>query len=244
MHTRRTQSLFVLLFIAVFCLYFSVSFGAENTDKTFITITTFVFSMFAGFFITRQGNRYTKIREIISTFDGKLTGCYRASTNVSAEFHQEVTKILTAHYHKVLETRRWDFHFTNKSNTITSIHALLERLIGDNKIESLRGQAIGRIMSNLSDAQVLRKNMVMLWYEEMVPFQWYLMIFFVIILITTISIIPSVGLLIPSLLKASFVVTIVAVMAILRDLDNLYLFETFVGEHSARDVLHIIAGTK
>ena len=66
----------------------------------------------------------------------------------------------------------WDYHFTHKSNTISSIHIILETEVGSNKIEALRNQAVGRILTNLGDCQVLRKNMVMLFQEKIPTFQW------------------------------------------------------------------------
>src|SRR3989344_8256669 len=124
MHAKSIQALFVVLFLLLIYGYYYLDFGGGEIDRVFITITTFVFSMFAGFFITRQSNRYTKIREIISSFDGKLSGCYRAAVNISPKVHEDIGSILKAHYEKVVETKRWDYHLANRSNTISSIHAL------------------------------------------------------------------------------------------------------------------------
>ena len=173
-----------------------------------------------------------------------MTGIYRAAINISQQLHQDIGKILVNHYEKLIKSKQWDYHISNKSSTITDLHILLEKNIGDTKEEALRAQAISRILTNLGDCQVLRKNMIMTFYEEMLPFQWYLIIFFAGILIATISIIPSVASVFLSLLKASFAVTVLSVIVILRDLDNLNLFEEFIGENSAKDVLQIISGNK
>ena len=244
MHSVLSQILIALVFSALSFVYFIFDFGQAGTDKIFITITTFIFSTFVGFFIARQSARYTKIREIISTFDGKLTACYRASRNVSDAVYADIGAIITRHYRMIIDTKQWNYHFTHKSTTISDVHAVLEKNIGDQKKETLRGQAIGRMLTALSDCQVLRKNMVMLFYERMVLFQWVLMLLFVVILIATISVVPSVGVVFASILKAAFVATIIAVVFILRDLDNLHLFESFAGENSARDVIGIIEGNR
>ncbi len=245
MHQKNTTQYFVLacFFILTF-IYYMYNFGAENTDKIFITITTFFFSIFTSFFITRQGNRYTKLREIISTYDGKMSGIYRVSGNLSASIQQKLGEVIQEHYKKILQTKSWDYHFTHKSTTISSMHTILETDIGDNKQETLRNQAVGRIVSNLGDCQVLRKNMVMLFQEKIPNFQWMLIFLFVFILLATISVIPSAGLLLGSSLKAAFVVAILSIVLILRNLDDLHLFENFIGENSAEDVLNTISGNK
>lgn len=245
MHIRnKIEIALILLFIILSYIYFTVPVGAENTDRVFITITTFFFSIFTGFFITRQGNRYTKIREIISTFDGKMSGIYRVSGNISESIQDKFGEIIKDHYQKVVDSKSWDYHFTHKSNTITRMHDILETEIGNEKQESLRNQSLGRILSNLGDCQVLRKNMVMIFQERIPVFQWFLIFFFMFILLATVTVIPSVGFLLGSVLKAAFVVSIISVVAILYNLDNLHLFERFIGENSAKDVLDIIEGSK
>lgn len=245
MHRKNILQYVVLaLFFLFTYVYFNYNFGAENTDKVFITITTFFFSIFTSFFITRQGNRYTKLREIISTYDGKLSGIYRVAGNLSPEIQQKVGVIIKEHYQKILETKSWDYHFTHKSSTISGIHRILETDIAGNKQESLRNQAIGRVLSNLGDCQVLRKNMVMLFQEKIPVFQWLLILLFVLILLATISVIPSAGFLLGAGLKAAFVVAIISVVLILQNLDDLHLFEDFIGQNSAEDVLNTIEGSK
>lgn len=244
MNMKNIQITLFILFIFLAYTYFHFGFGAENTDKIFITITTFFFSIFTGFFITRQGNRYTKIREIISTFDGKMSGIYRVSGNLSVQVQQKIGAVIFDHYQKILDSKRWDYHFINKSNTISSIHKILEEEVGNNKQETLRNQAVGRILTGVGDCQVLRKNMIMLFQERIPSFQWFLICFFVIILLSAISVIPSVGFLLGSTLKSAFVISILSVLVILRNLDNLHLFENFIGENSARDVVDLIEGNK
>src|SRR5690606_3246857 len=107
-----------VLFIVLIFVYLSIDFKGGDTDKVFITITTFFFSIFTGFFITRQGTRYTKIREIISSYDGKMSGIFRVTENISPKLQEEVGTIITEHYTKLLETRSWDYHFTHPSKTI------------------------------------------------------------------------------------------------------------------------------
>ncbi len=245
MDTKKFTHIFIVVILVLLSYaYFHYDFGAGATDKVFITITTFFFSIFTGFFITRQGSRYTKIREIISTYDGKMSGIYRVAGNISAELQAKVGEVVLVHYKKILETRSWDYHFTHKSNTISQIHALLEEHVGDNKQESLRNQSVGRMLANLGDCQVLRKNMVMLYQEKIPGFQWFLIYLFVSILVLTVTVIPSQGFLLGSILKAGFASAILSVVVILQNLDDLHLFEKFIGENSARDVVDIIEGTK
>ncbi|HYF29366.1 MAG TPA: hypothetical protein VEA36_03320 [Candidatus Paceibacterota bacterium] len=237
MRINKTEILLLAAFVLVAAVFYLVSFGAEETDRIFITISTFFFSIFTGFFISRQGSRYSKLRETISTFDGKLSSIYRAAQNVSPEVQKQTGDVIRTHYERTLHDRSWEHHFSDESVIISSIHQVLEDQVGSNKQESLRNQAVGRMLAGLSDAQVLRKNMVMLYQERIPSFQWFLIIFFLVMLLMSISVIPSVGEFLGSILKAAFVISLISVVIILRSLDNLHLFEGFIGENSAKDVL-------
>ncbi len=72
--------------------------------------------------------------------------------------------------------------------------------------------------------------------------QYLLLVVF--ILLATITVIPSAGFLLVACLKAAFVVAILSVTLILHNLDDLHLFEKFIGENSALDVLNTIKGVK
>lgn len=213
-------------------------------DKIYITITTFFFSIFTGFFISQQMSRYSKIRETISNFDGKMSAIYRSSENINKETHKEIGKLITKHYKVMIQTGEWNYHLNHKSNTISGIHAILEKNLGDMDMSDLQSHTLSSVVGGLSNCEVDRKNMVMLYQERIPQFQWFVIIFFAVILILAVSAIPSEGLVFESILKSAFGVSIFSIASILHHLDHLHLFEDFIGENSAQDVLDLIGGKK
>jgi hypothetical protein len=239
-----TQFLLLTIFIIFSYVYFKLPQALPQTDKIYITITTFFFSIFTGFFISQQMARYSKIRETISHFDGKMSSIYRSSENINKEVQVKIGEIITNHYKAMMKTGEWNYHLNHKSNTISSIHSILEESVGDKETKTLSAHAIGVIVSNLSDCEVSRKTMVMLYQERIPQFQWFVIYFFAGILILSVSAIPSEGLIFESILKSAFGVSIFSIASILHHLDHLHLFEDFIGENSAQDVLDLIAGKK
>lgn len=239
-----TQLLLLVIFLAFSFIYYKLPVVLPQIDKVYITITTFFFSIFTGFFVSQQMSRYTKIREIISNFDGKMSSTYRTAGNVSTVVQKEIGEIIKTHYKALIKTKEWDYHFTHKSNTISAIHAVLENHVASAHVEVLRANAVARIINNLSDCEVARKNMIMLYQERIPRFQWFIIIFFIFVLITTVSAIPSSGLILESVLKSAFCVSLLSIAGILHRLDNVHLFEEFIGENSAKDVIGIIGGKK
>jgi hypothetical protein len=210
----------------------------------YLTTTTFFFSIVTGFFIAQQVARYAKIREVISTFDGRISSVFRSAGNISGEAQKHIGEIIVKHYNVVLGKKEWDYHFTHKSETLISIHAALEKYMDKKSLTPLKTHSLARIISNLSDCEVARKNMVMLHEERIPQFHWFVISFFILVLLVAIAAIPSEGLLLESVLKSAYGVSLFSVASTLYHLDVLHLFEHFVGENSAKDVILLIEGKK
>lgn len=223
--------------------YYTLSFG-EPVDKLFLSISTFLFSIFTGFFISRQGNRFNKVRETVTKFDGQMSNIYRTSSHISEDLQNEVGKVLVTHYKKITTTKKWNYHFEHKSTTLTSIHKLLDTYAVDDNITKLGNQSLGSIIKGLATIQDIRKQMLALSKEKVPREQWALILIFVFMLVGAVSTLPSVGVIFPSILKAAFVVSVISVMYILFRLNNLMFTEKIMGEDSAHDVIEIIKGKK
>lgn len=234
----------VVLFVVLIFLYYFIAFFTQEIDKVFLTIATFLFAIFAGFFISRQGSRYSSIREKIATFDGNMSTIYRVSGHLGTDAQAQVGEIIKAHYQKILEAKAWDYHFTHKSSTLTSLHGIMEKTVGGKALVSLQNMALAQIFGSLRDAQLVRKNMVALYQERIPRFQWVLISFLAVILLLVLLSIPSYHALFNSLLKSAFTYAIIVVVILLYQLDRLQFFEGTIGETSAQDVVSIIDGKK
>ncbi len=224
-------------------LYYFVSFGQE-VDKVFLSISTFLFSILTGFFISRQASRFNKMRETVTTFGGLMSAVYRSSHHVSKKMQTAMGKVIAAHYERILDTGVWNIHLKEKSTTLTELHKLLDKHIVEEDITKLANQSLGAIVKSLVGSQGIRKQMLALEEERIPREQWFLISFFALILVGTVSTMTSVGLLLPAILKAAFVISVVSVLFILYRLNNLMFTEKIMGQHSAEDVLDIIEGSK
>ncbi len=244
MNKNSLKYFIVFLFAFFFLLYYFTSLGLVEMDKVFLTISTFLFSIFAGFFVSRQGARYSVLREKIANFDGGMSSIYRSSGHLGLSFQKKIGKILENHYKVISDNKAWDYHFTHKSSTLTSIHKLIEEAIKDKTVPSLKSAVLIQIMAALREAQLLRKNMVALYQERIPQFQWILLYSLSLVLLITLSTIFSQYLWLSSALKAAFGFSVVAIIVLLRQLDSLKFFEGTIGENSAKDVVEIIKGKK
>lgn len=206
-----------------------------------LTISSFLFAIFTGFFMSRQGERYSAIREAIAEFDGNMTALYRDFGHLSKDLQARAADIIRRHYAAILEKRAWDWHFVNKSDTITSLHAVLDDA-GVHDAPEVQEQAIEGVRSALDQLQVVRKKMIGLHVERIPVFQWTLIAILAAVLLASISGVPST--LLGSILKGAFGTSVVLVIVLLRDFDGLRFFEGAIGTRSAEDILGILEGKK
>ncbi len=226
------------------CLYWLVSLPGAAADRIFLSISTFVFSIFTGFFISRQAGRFNRVRETVTAFDGRMSAIYRASGLVSDDLQKYYKSVIKSHYKKILDSREWNIHFMKKSSTVTKLSNALLVYVKEDDVTKVSNQALGSIVKNLAGCQELRKQMVAL-NEERIPLeQWILIVLFLGVLIMTISAVPSAGDIFSSILKASFVISTVSVVYILHKLNRLAYSEKIMGERSALDVLEILSNKK
>ncbi len=234
----------IVIFLALSITFYFATFGTADYSQLFLTISTFLFAIFTGFFISRQGIRYSSIREQITKFDGEMSSIYRKVGHLGKDAQEEVAEIIRDHYEKILSHKAWDFHFVNPSNTITACHELLERRIKDKTLPSLQNFALQRTLVSLENMQVARKNMVALHQERIPTFQWILVYSLAAILLIAVSTIPSEGYVLGSILKGAFSSSALFVVILLNAFDKLSFFEGTIGENSAKDVLDILKGEK
>ena len=169
-----------------------------------------------------------------------MSAIYRTSGHLGARTQKEIGKVLKDHYRPILKNKEWDYYFTHKTSTLTLIHDIFEKRVGGAKLTSMPGYGLNRIVACLRDAQLVRKTLVALHHERVPGFQWVLLGLLTVILLITLSIIDSQFLFIPALIKAIFASSVITVLFILHQLDNLIFFKGIVGEKSAQDVVDII----
>lgn len=242
--SARTVSLLVILFIFLFLFNGFFDFAGYQLDRVYLTISTFLFSVFNGFFISRQSSRYSEIRNRLSRFDASMSIIFRESSHLNEEEHATITKVIRDYYSTLLKHKDWAYYyFTHKSNLVIDLHNYIH-LYSKNGMDNLRGEAIKNMLRTLDDVQITRKMLVSLKEETIPRLQQFFIYTLATMLFLAILTLPSKGLVLASIIKSVYIITVFTVVVLLKKFDDLTLFEGSIGEHSAKDVLSILDGKK
>lgn len=215
---------------------------SSDVGSLLLTISSFLFAVFTGFFMARQGDRYSSIRACIAEFDGNLTALYRDFGHLSRDLQDRAAAVIRRHYETIVKERAWDWHFVNKSDTIVSLHAVFEETKALDTSSAMHAQAVEGVRIALDQLQTTRKNMVGLHVERIPVFQWTLILILAAVLLTAIAGIPST--VFGSMLKGAFGTSVLLIIVLLNDFDRLKFFEGAIGTSSAQDVLGILEGKR
>lgn len=226
----------ILGFLALYSLYiFKVNIKVEYYSDIVITVV-FFFTIFSGFFITRQNDRYTAIAEEISHSDGLFSLLYRVS-GVVPRVQNKVREALREHYKKIVDSNNWAYHILNPSTTITRIFKAYSE-VNDEEREKL-DQFSNAWAGAFADLQVSRKKMIILYNEKLLPLQWALINILAILLIVSFNFIPTHSCFI-NILKIIFGLAVLFVVLLLKQLNDLSLFGKDFNKHTAEDIFRII----
>lgn len=234
-----------LVFLAFFLLFYFLPFEAAVNESVFLTVSTFLFAIFTGFFISRQSTRYIDIREKLASFYGLISFIFRNSTHFNKALQDDMEKVIVRFYKLVAEHSAWDYIITHKVTIVTDIHAVLEKHIGDDSLPTMENVVLNRNMAALYEAQVLRKSLIALREERIPSFQWLIIYILTAVLLMTLAVVLHSHLfIVGALLKASFASTVVVVVVLLHQFDQLRLFESRIGTSAVEDIKNIIEGKK
>lgn len=239
MSKNTLNSLFLVIAFAVIYGFF-----VENVHVTvgnysdIIVGTTFFFTLFIGYFITRQNDRYSGISDQLTSNDGWFSYLYRI-TGLIPRIQAEVREIVRDHYTKILESKNLAYHVTHPSNTLSRMTKALASITEEESGNPAAGAAWGFLFEVISDLQITRKKILNLYGEKLVPFQWAVVYILALILVVSFNFVPSTYWFI-DVLKICFGSSVFISILLLKQLDDLTLFGDSVGMDSVHDIFRII----
>ena len=122
--TTKGSLLLVLTFVIVYSIFVTKIHITFVGYSDIIVGTTFFFTLFIGYFITRQNDRYSSISDQLTSNDGYFSYLYRI-TSLVPRIQNDVRTIIYDHYTKIVDSKNLAYHIKNPSNTLTKMTAIL-----------------------------------------------------------------------------------------------------------------------
>lgn len=239
MHKRsRTAFFAVIVFVIVYSAFvFEVQLSVPDYSDI-IVATTFFFTLFIGFFISRQNDRYSGITDIIAERDGIYSFLYRVYGLVP-RVQNNLREIIRNHYQKILDSDDWAYNEFHASNTITRVTNEMGGLTAK-ETDSIDGHSYyDGIWDAIKELQQNRKKIIASYNERLAGFQWAIIYILGVLLAISFDFVPGSSLLV-QVLKILFGTAVFISIILLKELDDLTLFGEHAGRESADDIFRII----
>lgn len=141
----------------------------------YLTLSTLLFALISGFFLSKLYNRYHRIRELIATEDAYWLALYETSTLFGKRFSKKMADHIDKYY-----ISAFDYHVAHSYYPgIEHIHEVYKLLaiIPKGKAKQIE-QAYDEMVVFLSVIEESRYKASMLAKERLHPFHWILMSIF------------------------------------------------------------------
>jgi len=235
---KKTYTFLIVGFVACYSLFVFYFDTTSEYSSDIVVASVFFFALFSGFFIAKQSERYSKISEVIAGRDGHFSFLYRVS-GLIPRIQENVRDIVREHYTKILKSGNLAYHEFNPSDTLTRLTAAFEELKDEEGSRPRISTTYEVIWDSLRQLQQARKQIIFLFKQRLLFFQWVLLYVLGFILIFSFDLIGSDSLII-DVLKIIFGTSVFLVIILLKQINDLSLFGKEFSERLANDVLRIL----
>ncbi|MFH1426091.1 MAG: hypothetical protein ABIG66_01520 [Candidatus Kerfeldbacteria bacterium] len=209
--------------------------GPSNDIELILTISSFLFAILAGFFISRLSSRYDGVRQAVAQEDALLLSIYKTSQIVAKPLAKKIGDMIDKYY-----IVAYDFSLS-ESNKAYKVNAAYFMKMWELAGTAIRQQKPGAVemIDQLKSLEVSRNTSSAVSTERMGAGQWVVMF-----ILTGIILFSVFYLKMPELYSQVIAVllstALILVMLIMRDLQNMMLGGKHLLEESGQEVLEFI----
>ncbi|MFA7245347.1 MAG: hypothetical protein WC070_04185 [Candidatus Magasanikbacteria bacterium] len=161
---------FISLFLLTPLVIFVKGTGSIPIVEMILTISSFLFAIFAGFFISRLNSRYSEIREYISEEDAYFLSLFQISQVYGKKFVDKITNLIEEYYITAFENKIEDYY----KQTAKPIQKIYDELY---KMKEKSGESIyANMFSILLSLELVRNKNSVVGKEKIAVSQWLVMI--------------------------------------------------------------------
>lgn len=195
--------------------------GSTPIVETMLTISTFLFAILAGFYISRLNSRYSDIRELVSNEDAYFYALFKTAKVFGKTFSEKIANAVEAYYIISFESNLNNY-YKSTAPSLVEIYNILYEIKEKSNDSTYAG-----LFSLLSSIETARNKNSVIAKETITKSQWIVLFALVIIILFCLFYINT------NQLFFQFLVIIMSAMLMLilltlRDLQNLRLGGTLM----------------
>lgn len=210
-----TGSIISIFLFAPLAVYVQ-GIGPTPTIETILTVSSFLFAILAGFFISRLNARYNEIRELISNEDAYFFSLFKTAKIFGGKFAGKIADTIDKYYIISFESEL-DNYYKSTAPHLGNMYEILYEIK-----EKSDNSTYAIMLSILSSIETVRNKNSIIAKEKITVSQWMVLVCLTVIILFCLFYLNT------NQIFFQFLVVIVSAMLILilltiRDLQNLRL---------------------
>ena len=216
--------------------YIIPSGGQSNEVQLILTVSTFLFAIIVGFYLSRLNGRYDKMRELIAAEDAGWLSAYEQSVFLGSDFQAKVGDVIDKYY-----ISAYDFKLgTHKGYTEAYMQEIYKLMSEAKNVEGFKAEnAFDHITAIMEDIEKQRNEVTVVTLEKLTKGQWGIIFILAGIILFGMFFLRG-----EAFYSGVIVVLLSTVLAlillVMRDLQNFFLGGTSVVEESGQQVFETI----
>lgn len=223
-----------------FCIAVFVIPGKGPSDEVtlVLTVSTFLFAILAGFFISRQSNRYDKLRDLIASEDGSWLSLYNTTKACfSTDFTNKIRELIDKYLRVTYDFNLGEYYKHNAKH-ITAIYDELKKSKLDEKnIKEVN--VFDDLITFLATIEDKRNSGAVLASERLSKGKWTVLIILAAIITFSVFYLKT-DELYSQIITILLSTVLVLVILIIRDLQNLKLGGNMIATESGQEVIETL----
>lgn len=188
--------------------------GSTPIVETILTVSTFLFAILAGFYISRLNSRYSDIRELVSNEDAYFFSLFKAAKVFGEKFSEKIANVVDKYYISSFESDL-DNYYKNTAPYLANIYEVLYEIK-----EKSGNSTYASLFSILLSIETARNKNSVIAKEKITKSQWMVLICLTVIILSCLLYINT------NQMFSQFLIIIMSAMLVLilltiRDLQNL-----------------------
>ncbi len=230
--------------IYAFFVFVLLSFGVGFIDRInrsemelILTISTFIFAILAGFFISRLNSRFNHVRELVATEDALWQSFLRTAPIFGKAFVKKIITIIDRYYIISFDHELGEYYKHNAA-CVNQMYKELEH-VKIAKTNSKADNTFDNMIAFLAQIEDARNKTAVITDGKLTNGQWGVL--YILVSVVIYSIFYLQGLSIYSRIIAVLLsTTLVLVLLIMRDLQNFRLGGKILVDESGQEIFEYI----
>jgi hypothetical protein len=219
-------------------LVFILPSGGQNETITLIlTISTFLFAIISGFILSRQNQRYDKLREALSHLDGIWIGLYNSLELFGTKVKKKAADLIDPIFISAYDYELWEYQQADVfKNCFKELYHFISKIKAKTIVQK---SALSDAIDKLADLEVLARESGEIAKERLLKGEWtilYILSGIIIFCVFYTKVFTLYSIFFTILLATCIVI----VMLIIRDLNNLRLKGELLAFESGQQVFDAI----